>query len=333
MRWAPKALIFLAAVGCAPKGPSAPTETAEVAPEPVRLELPEQAAAPPACSVRNAARAMELLPAGLPVLARVDVSSLRGSPLWGPIRQALATDLPEALQDGPGGCGVTLEDFYEVGFGFDTETEELVIVIAARGIGVPDTARCIIQALEDGDSEQPAEPITGPVPVTGDPGLGVFPLDEGAAYLVTPDLVALVSEVHRGSFEARSRCEGTPGIAEPGRTRGIDPRSSAWIAGTLDPSTRDDLQADMAGILDFGLSVDVREGLLVSVRGGFEEPAQAQAVIDQATTMLPMFGAMVPGLEAATQRAELEAREREAFMSMSLTPAELEALALQLGQL
>jgi hypothetical protein len=155
--------------------------------------------------------------------------------------------------------------------------------------------------------------------------------DEVQVFLVTDDMVALVSEGWRGKVVELLDGKGTPAIEGSKKELygKVDTKAAVWFFA--------DVPADAAGnaalispeatkVKTIAGNVDLSKGVGVDVVAGFGSEDEAKAVAEAAQKALTEYKPMIPaGLSGVVESVKIEASGSELKLGVSATMDDIDA--------
>ena len=315
MRAAPLLALALAALACRAKEPE-PAAAATAAPPP---------AAPLAPPLDHPAVAA--FPADTALVAHVDLTRLRASPLWIENR-GLMTDDPEAQRTlaALAACDLSLDVLHALDIAVDRAGARVIVDLRGAGVGRPDRLACVGRELF---AERPEA-----WRLDAEDGAPVVRLDGGAA-LARPlgdDRLLFASAAWDADLRERLAGRG------PGPRQGplgaalasLDTARPIWFAGAL--------PADLGGessLQSVAGALDLDAGLALEIELVARHPADAEAMRDELHRRVDALRARLadrPIPRAALDRLISNVRGAALHVRAALTLDEIRALRAALTE-
>jgi hypothetical protein len=279
--------LALVLLGCAPE----PGKEASSI-QPGAALIVERSGGPVDCAAKTPAGATSLVPSAAQWLIHTKPRELLRSAIWEPLAAELASD-PEwiDIEQMFADCNTPLDGIEQLEVGLD-ERGEFVAVIAGPRIGQPDTARCLIMAIQVAADEPPVAEV---VPWVADPDVSVINFSDGRAYLFGADVLALVTTSWQDQVGELGRCRGVPAIdGFVIQLARVDLDAPVWAVGRLAPEHAAMLPLFLgeAGsrVSAVAASLHLDEGLRLDLDAWTDSPNSATKIATTLRALLDSFG-------------------------------------------
>lgn len=288
---------------------------------------------PVACTARTPAGAAALVPSAAQWLLRANPRELMRSAVWSLFAADLATD-PDWLEvEGVFlGCNESLDRIEQLIVGFD-ERGEFVVVLGGTGLGRPDTARCVIMAIQaQAGDEQIAEVIP-----LADSDVSIINFTDGRAYLFGADVLAIATTKWQDEVGRLGNCQGVPATdALVVMLARLDLDAPLWVAGRLTPELAQMLElfvSDAGWVSAVAASVHVDDGMRLDLDAWTESPSAAASVAKGVRGLMDAMARELPALADVVARVAIGTSGPTVQVRANVSAAELrEALSAARAQ-
>jgi hypothetical protein len=319
---------LLGLCACTPAKPVAPLSPVVAPPA---AAVPDNVVIAPAEAVSRCvsgpAGRTELMPSEATVVGALDVAALWSFPLVRDNRLLLDQGGATMLVESARQCGIGLEHWRRVTFGMNPLTSDFAMVLAAEGIGLPQSVACIGEELARKQGKRPWTRVEGSEPARYDlvDGAAGWVLDECTVVIASTKWIAPVERLVAGT--------GTSvlgGPLEPPMRRAVVAQH-LWFAASLPPSTLPG--TFLADAQDFSANVDLSLGLVLATSLGFPSATIASAKAVEIRTTFDSSRGMFSTLgvpQSVLDRVEINARGSTVAVDARVSTEELATIATTL---
>lgn len=279
------------------------------------------------------ADAVKLIPDGAQMMAGINPKALMSSPLYTENKDTLlkddeAKDTLAAMKD----CNIDPEKLENIIVGIHEE-EHFAAVVTGPGVGNADNLQCIADKVKEKEGE-------APFTIEDKDGKKTLNIDDGdaTAFLINDNTLAIADKEWTDKLAERVDGKGTPAIE--GSLKDIygkaDSGKHVWFVGIVPEDMKEDAGALGAAPTSLHGSVDLSDGLAVSMSAVFGSADDAKTVAEQGQTqfdgmkaMAGMFGVPQPVVDSV----KIEAKDTEVAVSAKATKDDLDKMSEQLKKM
>ncbi|MEZ4454517.1 MAG: hypothetical protein R3B09_34010, partial [Nannocystaceae bacterium] len=289
-----------------------------------------------ACSGGSAA-GTKLIPEQATVLIGIDIGGLTKTSLYADNKAMLdqAGDAKEMMEAAKG-CNIELEKMGSLLIGTDAAEPKpnVTVVFTGEGVGDEKNLTCIAEKAKE---------KSGKVPFTiaDEGGRKVLKMDDddGIGYIVDAKTVVIATKAWAGP--TKDLIEGKGKSAADGPNKDLfaraDQKKHIWFAGLIPAAAAGQLKGSPAeGVKDFSGSLDLSNGVAVTLAAGVESADKAKELKDMAEKQYAMvkgMSALIGVPASVADSVKFDTSGNAISVSASATPDDIKAIKEGAGKM